>query len=1408
MEAWRKRIAESPAGQWADALQLEYVELDESGLSMKITLSCEKPLPDEALQEIEQTFSEAMPDNAKIELSLNCVALEKDFCERFDEYLPALKEEVLQWQPELKSYLANSVWSLDKKTLFISFKHRSALHLCKIAQVEQRLETYLKNNHSCERKVSVRVEEEKNVVEFTPLTKPAPPKKENYAKRNFAQKKSNAFYGKIPVNMADTSMDLLSDESGQFCVVGEVFSCDQRETRDGQTIIVIFSITDYRDSISCKLFLKKKLQGYEEILDSIKKGKWLRVYGDLAPDKFMGNDPVLTVSGFDFVNHPSRQDTAKEKRVELHLHTQMSTMDSTISMRQLIENCKAWGHDAVAVTDHGVVQAFPQFYDMANKAGIKAIFGMEGYLADDSISIPIGQNYVVFDLETTGLNPKHCHITEIGAVKIEEGKVTERFSSFVNPGVPIPKEITDLTGITNEMVADAPTTAQVLKDFQAFCGEAILVAHNASFDMKFIIEHGMRYDIEFENLHADTLQLARYLLRDLEHHRLNDLTEYFNVSLENHHRADCDAEATGLIFLRLLDMLKERGINELSVVTSQQRNRSPKEKNRYYHIIFLVKDQQGLENLYKLVSYSHLNHFRRRPTIPRSLLCLHREGLIVGSACASGELYEAVAKGEPEEKLLEMASFYDYLEIQPIHNNDFMLRNGMAANEEVLRDHNRTIAALAEKLNKPCAATSDAHFAEPRDAVYREILMGAQKFEDAAMQPPIYMKTTDEMLAEFAYLGTEKAYEVVVSTTQKIAEQCQMLRPFPKETCQPLLEGAEEELVSSTYERAHAIYGEDLPEIVKSRIERELSSITGYGFSVLYVIARKLVLKSNKDGYLVGSRGSVGSSVVAYFSGITEVNALSPHYVCPNCKHSDFDVDLSQYSCGCDLPDQNCPECGTQYIKDGYNIPFETFLGFEGDKVPDIDLNFSGDYQPRAHKYTEVLFGKGYVFRAGTISGVQEKTAYGYVKKYCEDNELIKRRAEMERLALGCCGVKRTTGQHPGGIVVVPKDRTVFEFTPLQHPADKEAAGSITTHFDFNSMHDTLVKLDILGHDDPTMIRMLQDLTGIDPKEIPLDDPDTMSLFSSVSALGLDPRQLGSEVGTYGVPEFGTSFVRRMLLETKPTTMEELVRISGLSHGTDVWTNNAQDLVRAGTATLSEAICTRDDIMTYLIMCGLDKKLSFDIMERVRKGKGLSEEMELAMREKNVPEWYIASCQKIKYMFPRAHAAAYVMMAFRIAYCKVHHPLAYYASYFTVRADAFDIAFAAGGADVVARNIKAIHSKGLDATTQEKSLLLVLEVVLEMNLRGFEFENIDIMRSDATKFLITQNGTALLPPFTSLAGLGEKAARSIAEAREGGPFSSKEDMMQKAKIGQSTIALFDQIGCLGDMPNSDQISFF
>lgn len=1032
---------------------------------------------------------------------------------------------------------------------------------------------------------------------------------------------------------------------------------------------------------------------------------------------------------------------------------------------------------------------------------------------DDGVPIVMGDTdstlddeFTVFDIETTGLSNINDEIIEIGAVKIKEGKIIDTFETFVNPKIPISSFITKLTGIDESMVKDAPSIEEILPKFLEFSSNSVLVAHNANFDVSFIKSKAKKFNLNVNNTVLDTLELSRHLYKDLKNYKLDTLAEHLQVKLEHHHRAVDDARATAEIFIKTIDRLKELGAKKVKDINDILRESEVDiKKLPVYHVTILVKDQRGLRNLYEIISKSNLEYFHRTPRIPKSLLISMREGLIIGSACEQGEVFRAILSNLEEKKLENIISFYDYLEVQPVGNNEFLIEKGEIKSVEELKEINRRIYLLGKKYNKLVVATGDVHFLDPWDDIYRKILMAGKGYKDADRQPPLYFKTTDEMLKEFEYLGEEVAKEIVIDNPNKIADLIEEVKPIPDGTFPPVIEGAEEELRKLTLDKAHEIYGDPLPEIVQNRLDRELNSIINNGYAVMYIIAQKLVSKSLKDGYLVGSRGSVGSSLVATMSGITEVNPLPPHYVCPNCKYSEFITDGS-YGCGVDMPDKICPHCGTLMKKDGFDIPFEVFLGFEGDKEPDIDLNFSGEYQPIAHKYTEELFGKGHVFRAGTIGTLADKTAYGFVKKYFEERSLVVHKSEIKRLTMGCTGVKRTTGQHPGGIMVVPKDKSIYDFTPIQHPADAEDTDVITTHFDYHSISGRLLKLDILGHDDPTVIRMLEDLTGVNAREIPLDDKKTMSLFTSVEALGIDPEELNTPVGTLGLPEFGTKFVRQMLIETRPTTFAELVRISGLSHGTDVWLNNAQDIIREGIATLKEVISTRDDIMLYLISKGMDKKLSFKIMENVRKGKGVTPEEIEEMKKHGVPNWFIESCQKIKYMFPKAHAVAYVIMAFRIAYFKVHYPEAFYATYFTVRADDFNLDIVLKGKDSIKNAIKEIEAKGNNASPKEKSLLTVLEVALEMYLRGFKFINVDLYKSDAVKFLITNEG--ILPPLNSLEGVGIQAAKTIAQERENGKFLSVEDFRNRTKVSKTVIEILRKYGCLNDLPESNQLSLF
>ena len=1214
---------------------------------------------------------------------------------------------------------------------------------------------------------------------------------------------------------ADAAMKIsdITEDAGTVVTEGEIITMDTRELKSGKTLLA-FVLADNVDAYSCKAFLPKTRA--KQILAGIKKGMYVKVKGRVQYDNYAKENTML-VNDIVKAKKKTRTDNAPEKRVELHMHSKMSTMDGMTDVKTLVKTAAAWGHKAVAITDHGNVQAFP---DAMHAAGndIKVLYGVECYLVNDSSDVVINSTdrdfdteFVVFDIETTGLRASHDAITEIGAVKICGRKEVGRFETFVNPQRHIPENITELTGITDDMVKDAETIDEVIKKFYDFVGDAVLVAHNASFDTSFIKQAASVNGLEFKFTYLDTLELARCTVSGIKNYKLDTLTKHFGVKLVNHHRACDDAAATAEVFLKLLELLDERGVDNIDQINTALAGKADIKSLKTYHCIILVKTQAGMRNLYNLISKSHLDYFYKRPRIPKSLLQKYRDGLIVGSACEAGELYRAIVDSPYNldfDGINSIVKFYDYLEIQPLGNNNFMLRNGTVNSVEDLKYINKTIIEIGRRNNKLTVATCDVHFLNPEDEIFRRVLMAGQGYDDADMQPPLYLRTTEEMLKEFEYLGDDLAREVVIENTNKIADMIDDgIVPVPPDKAPPEIPNSDNILRDSTYEKAKRIYGENLPAIVKDRIDVELNSIISNGYSVLYVIAQKLVRKSNSDGYLVGSRGSVGSSLVAFMSDITEVNSLAPHYICPSCKHSEFITDGS-WGSGCDMPDKNCPDCGTLMIKDGHDIPFETFLGFSGDKEPDIDLNFSGDYQGKAHKYIEELFGKTHVFRAGTIGTVAEKTAFGYVKKYFEGKGQYVTNAQIDRIVKGCTGVKRTTGQHPGGIIVVPKSRDVHEFSPIQHPADDKESGIITLHFDYHSIDSNLLKLDILGHDDPTVIRMLQDLTGLDPITVPMGDEETMSLFLGTEALGVTPEQINSPVGTYAVPEFGTKFVRQMLVDTKPTTFSELVRISGLSHGTDVWLNNAQELVRQGICTLKDAICTRDDIMVYLIHHHVENAKAFKIMESVRKGKGLTDEFEQIMREHDVPEWYIKSCKKIKYMFPKAHAVAYVTSAYRIAYFKVHYPKEFYCAYFTVRADEFDSEIMARGEENARANLKMFEAKeaAKEITDKEKNMITILEVVIEMYARGFKFENIDLYKSDSYKFLPTENG--ILPPLNAMPGVGTNAAKSIVEARGEEKFDSIEDLQQRSKINKTVLEIMRKSGILKDLPESSQMTFF
>ena len=1212
-------------------------------------------------------------------------------------------------------------------------------------------------------------------------------------------------------------MSELNPKAGNVVVEGKVFKCEFRELRQPGMWLALIEMTDYEGSVIVRKRMLEK--DVAPLRDRVSTGMWLRVAGTMELT-YDGHDMQLNPRDVTEITHEPRMDTAEVKRVELHLHTRMSNMDALTDTGSVVKLAAKWGMPAIAITDHGVAQSFPDAWH-AGEDKIKILYGCEGYFVnniDDRIAIHGHQDIgfsdeiVCFDIETTGLKVTQEAITEIGAVRLRNGEIVETFQTFVDPERRLTPEIIGLTGITDDMLRGAPKLKDALTAFLAFAGNAPLAAHNAEFDISFIRAGCRKCSIPFEPTYIDTLILAQNLLPGLGKYKLDIVAEHLQLPQFNHHRASDDAVPVAQMLTKFFPMLEERGVTRLQQINNEMLKLRPlgSKSNRFpKHIILLAKNKAGLKNLYQLISLSNLKYFKRVPIIPKSELIAHREGLIIGSACEAGELFRAVADHKDWEELKRIASFYDYLEIQPICNNRFMLREGAVRSEEELRDFNCTIVRLGEELGKRVVATGDVHFQEPEDEVYRHILLASKKFPDANAPLPIYFRTTDEMLREFEYLGKEKAYEVVVTNTRAIADQIENIELLPKgKLFPPRLENSREDLNRLVWDKVHELYGDEPPKLIKDRLDIELGGILGK-YDVVYMSAQKLVQRSLECGYLVGSRGSVGSSLVAYMSGITEVNSLPPHYRCPKCRHSEFITDGS-YGCGADMPDKNCPECGTKYVKDGFDIPFETFLGFGGGKVPDIDLNFSGEYQARAHRHAIEMFGETQVFRAGTIGTLAEKTAFGFVKKYLEENGIQSGAAEIDRLTAGCVGVRRTTGQHPGGLVVVPDDLEIEDFCPVQHPADAEDSDTITTHFEYHCMEDNLLKLDMLGHDDPTMIRMLEDLTGVNARTIPLDDPDTMSIFTSSKVLGFENDDLLGPTGAVAIPEFNTRFTRQMLIDTQPKDFNTLVRLSGFSHGTDVWLGNARELIVSGTASVLETVGCRDDIMLYLISMGLDPKMSFKIMEAVRKGKvkkgGFQDGWVEAMQEHDVPEWYIESLAKIGYLFPKAHAVAYVMMAFRIAWFKVHEPLAFYATFFTVRAKAFDAEYCCAGLDAVKRKIREIENNK-DASAVEQDLMTTLEVCYEFYRRGFHFDTIDIYRSDATKFTVTEGG--LLPPFISVHGLGEAAALDTVEKRRGKEFISVEEFsMCCNKLSKTHIEQLRALGAFAGMADTSQLTLF
>ena len=1268
----------------------------------------------------------------------------------------------------------------------------------------------------------IRREAMKSMPAVTDAASPAQKSGGSRPQQQAPQQTGDLFYGKpfhgekVPIR--DLNLDMF-----RVVVEGKVFAVQHRELKKRNAWVICFDVTDYTSSVRVNQFMEADKA--KPILENVQVGMWVRIQGKMTFDRY-DNEMVMQPNSIQKLKAPKREDTAPEKRVELHLHTTMSSMDALTDTAAAVKQAAAWGHKAIAITDHGCAQSFPDAMKAAGKAkvagtdeNIKILYGCEGYYVNDvddrivvhgDLDADFDAEYVAFDLETTGLSAQHDVIIEIGAVVMKRGEVLDTFQTFVAPGRKLTPKIIDLTGITDEMLVGAPPIDEILPKFLEFVGGRPLCAHNADFDIGFVTAACERLNIPFQPTSLDTLILAQNLLPDLGKYKLNIVADFLSLPDFNHHRASDDAITCGYLLARFYTMLEEKTVRTIQAINPamvELRSGGKIMDRRARHIIVFAKNSIGLRNLYRLISYGNLKYFKRYPIMPKSEMLRWREGLLIGSACEAGELFQAVMAHKSHAELKRIASFYDFLEVQPLCNNFFMLEKGLAESEEELRSFNRTIVELGEELGKPVVATGDVHFLNPEDEIYRHILLATKQMPDADRSLPLYFKTTDEMLTEFSYLGEEKAYEIVVKNPNMIVDWCDQVRPVPHNLFAPKIENSVEDLEALVYGKMHRLYGENPPELVQKRVDTEMHDIISCHYDVIYMSAQKLVQNSLEHGYLVGSRGSVGSSIVAFMSGITEVNSFPPHYRCPKCHYTTFDVP-DDCPCGADLPDAVCPQCGEKLDKDGFNIPFETFLGFGGDKVPDIDLNFSGEYQARAHAYCVEMFGKTHVFRAGTIGTVAEKTAYGYAKKYLSERNMTVSKAEENRLAAGCVGIKRTTGQHPGGLVVIPQENEIWDFCPVQHPADDKDSEWITTHFEYHSMEENLLKLDMLGHDDPTMIRMLEDLTGVDAQKIPLDDKDTMSIFTSSKVLGFEDDPILGPVGSCGIPEFGTSFTRGMLQETQPTKFDTLIRLSGFSHGTDVWLGNARDLILSKTASVNDAIGCRDDIMLYLIKCGMPEKRSFKIMEAVRKGRGLPEGAEEEMIAAGVPDWYIGSCKKIKYLFPKAHATAYVMMAFRIAWFKVHEPLAFYAAYFYRRSqkDGFDAGMMCHGIETVKENLTAIKAKE-DATAKDDDLFTTLELCYEFYLRGFSFAPIDLYKSHATRFLIEDG--KLLPPFVAISGLGETAAWDIMEGREGKSFLSIEEFSSACpKVSKTHIEELKAAGAFGNMPETSQITLF
>jgi len=1441
------------AGILADA-EVTEVKLIQKEKALRVRLCLPQILDEQCFEALERALLSRFPFVEYAQISWTYTPDGQPISQRVESYRPNLLHEIEHVSPVCRRIMDNSHWTAADGRLTVTVPKNGLflLHRRNIAHV---LEALLHDRLGITLRVSFRevdtrtketeaqaARREAEAVQYAvrkqqeaalaeSANTPQAPRAPKRVLKAGQKPNPNAFQGKrgggrkrLHVNPElDGVLTRLSEQlenDDEILIEGLILAVEERETRSGKFILT-FDMTDKSGSATVKLFLSKEEHDdpNNEIMKLIKKGNGIRVLGRVQFDSYAKEINIMAdeLGSFAFKTE-KRMDNAEKKRVELHLHTQMSQMDAITAATDYIKRAKEWGHTALAITDHGVVQAFPEAMDAAKKHGVKILYGVEAYLVDD-MTVTVTENadarsldteFVVFDIETTGLSAERDSIIEIGAVKIVDGEITERFSRFVNPGRRLPEKIVELTRITDDMLVGAPSIEEVLPAFLAFVGDAVLVAHNAPFDTGFLRNWARKCGCNADNAATlCTLALARTLFPEMSSHKLNLVAKHLQVPLEGHHRAVNDAEATALIFKKCLALLKASSVETLGGVNAFARANVNVKNLRSHHTIVLVQNAAGLRNLYELISLAHIDHFHRQPRMPKSEVVRLREGLILGTACEAGEFFEAVRAGKKEEECKKIADFYDYLEIQPIGNNMYLYRNGTAESVETLRDWNRQIVAYGEKWEKPVVATCDVHFLDPEDEVFRRVIQAGMKFSDADDQPPLFYRTTEEMLTEFAYLGPQKSYEVVVENTNRIADMLEVIKPIPDGTFPPVIPGSEEELTRIVMKKAHETYGDPLPKTVADRLDRELQSIIKNGFAVMYIIAQKLVWNSVEAGYLVGSRGSVGSSFVATMADITEVNPLPPHYLCPACKYSDFESDeVKSYlgAAGYDMPDKNCPVCGGVLIKDGHDIAFETFLGFDGDKEPDIDLNFSGEYQAKAHAYTEELFGKGFVFKAGTIGTVADKTALGYVLKYLEERNRVERNAEVKRLVSGCTGIKRTTGQHPGGLMIVPNDRSIYEFCPIQHPADKSASDVITTHFDYHSISGRLLKLDILGHDVPTIIRMLHDMTGIDPRTVNLGGEDVMSLFTGLSALHVNLSAINCETGSLGLPEFGTSFVRGMLKDTQPNNFSDLVRISGLSHGTGVWLGNAQDLVQSGTTTIKGIISTRDDIMAYLIAQGMEKLAAFKIMENVRKGKGVTDEEEAKMRAVDVPDWYIESCRTIQYLFPKGHAVAYVMMTVRIGYFKIYHPEAFYAASFSVKAGDFDYALMCRGQHAVENEMKRVEALGKEASPKEKNSISMLELVYEMYARGLKFAPLDLYKAQASKFILTEDG--IMPPLCSVQGLGENAAQGVVEAREGGEFISLEDFRTRAKVTKTVVELLKELSILKGLPDTNQLSLF